>query len=538
MNFLQLQTTQDLANFFEIDLKHLMYLVHVMPGHIKYKSFKIITKKKERLISSPFFRLKKIQYRLKEEFEKIYKPRKSVYGFIKDKSIKENAINHLNKRYIFNIDLQDFFGSITAIRIKYLLQSYPFNFPSIVAEIISKLICYQGVLPQGSPCSPIISNMIAHRMDGELSFLAKKNNATYTRYVDDITFSFTKRFKALPKDILTFENGDLNVGAKLDQIINSNGFIVNQKKVRLGKRSTRMEVTGITVNEKLNVPRKYIRKIRTLLHLVEKYGEQEADRIFSTYKRTRVSKYPPRIEKAIFGMLTYLAQIVGYNNMVYYNLAKKYNSLEFKSKLLIIKPVDLQIIDALWVILLPTCEEGTAFSISNNLVVTAAHVVINEDTNQPFEEIQIYKSFAQDQIYHLEVLKYNIDADVAICKIMENYKDDSFFELGGNIENKLKLLGFPQFQPNQHKPHSADCDLMFKTTIKEYKYFSINTPIIGGNSGGPVIDSCKRVVGVASKGYFGQGIIDQGSLVNKSIHVTIMGHNLCSDIQNVKDLID
>ena len=380
--------------------------------------------------------------------------------------------------------------------------------------------------------------MIAHRMDGELTYLAKKNNATYTRYVDDITFSFTKRFKALPRDIIDFNNGELNVGVKLNDIITSNGFIINQSKVRLGKKSNRMEVTGITVNEKLNVPRKYIRKIRTLIHLIEKYGEEEANKIFANFKRSRASKYPPKIEQALFGMLVYLAQIIGKDNIIYYNLAKKYNSFIFKKKLYIIKPRDLQIIDALWVVMLPTCEEGTAFSIANNLIVTAAHVVIDEDTKKPVEDISIYKSFDQDNIYTLEVIDFNYNADVAICKIKESFQETSFFELDNQLTEKLNLLGFPSFQANQHKPHSSECNLMFKTKIFDHDFFSINTPIIGGNSGGPIINSEKKVVGVASKGYYGQGEITQSNIVNKSIHVTILGNNLCSNIQNVQNLIE
>lgn len=537
MNFLTLNTLQDLADFLKISIEHLKYLIFVMPDNKKYKSFTIYTKKKERIINSPFFRLKSIQNNLKNEFENIYKPRKSVYGFIKNRSIKENAENHLNKRYVFNIDLQTFFGTITNKRVRFLLQSSPFNFPPIVAYAISRLVCFQGYLPQGSPCSPIISNMIAHRMDGELTYLAKKNNATYTRYVDDITFSFTKRFKALPRDIIDFSNGELNVGIKLNDIITSNGFIINQSKVRLGKKSNRMEVTGITVNEKLNVPRKYIRKIRTLIHLIEKYSEEEANIAFSKFKRSRASKHSPKIEQAIFGMLTYLAQIIGNDSIVYYNLAKKYNSFNFKNKLNIIKPKDLQIIDALWVVMLPTCEEGTAFSIANNLIVTAAHVVINGNTKKPVEGILIYKSFEQSKLYTLEILEFNIHSDVAICKIQEHFEETSFFEIDNQLTEKLNLLGFPSFHPSQHKPHSSECNLMFKTKMHAHDFFSINTPIIGGNSGGPIINSEKKVVGVASKGYYGQGEITESNKESGSIHVTILGHNLCSNIQNVEDLI-
>ncbi|MDC5005694.1 reverse transcriptase family protein, partial [Acinetobacter baumannii] len=325
-------------------------------------------------ILSPCKKLKKIQYQLKKELEIIYKPRSCANGFIKERNNIKNANSHLSKRYIFNLDLQDFFPSITKKRVFFLLKSNGLNFNTEVAEILAKLICHEGVLPQGSPCSPIISNMIAYRMDRELIQLAKMHNATYTRYVDDITFSFTTRFKALPKSILTFKEDELTVGEKLTEIIDSNGFTINQSKVRLGKRSNRMEVTGLTVNEKLNVRRKYIKKIRVLFHLIEKHGEEEANRIFATFKRTRGSKYPPQIKQTLYGMLIYLGQVIKTNASLFYKFAMRYNKLNYSKKLPIIKPKEQLAREALWIVDSidddAECYQGTAFSISSGLIVT------------------------------------------------------------------------------------------------------------------------------------------------------------------------
>lgn len=552
MLFLELNNAQDVANFFNISLRHLNYLMYKMPSNKKYRSFTIKTKNKERTILSPCKKLKKIQYQLKKELEIIYKPRSCANGFIKERNNIKNANSHLSKRYIFNLDLQDFFPSITKKRVFFLLKSNGLNFNTEVAEILAKLICHEGVLPQGSPCSPIISNMIAYRMDRELIQLAKMHNATYTRYVDDITFSFTTRFKALPKSILTFKENELTVGEKLTEIIDSNGFTINQSKVRLGKRSNRMEVTGLTVNEKLNVRRKYIKKIRVLFHLIEKHGEEEANRIFATFKRTRGSKYPPQIKQTLYGMLIYLGQVIKTNASLFYKFAMRYNKLNYSKKLPIIKPKEQLAREALWIVDSidddAECYQGTAFSISSGLIVTAAHVVINED--KPYEEIEIYKIDSQSKKYKLQVIDFDIISDVAICKIEEPQPHTSFINLSSkaDIDSNLILLGFPSFQPAQTSCHIARCNHMFDTIINAKKYFSINTSIIGGNSGGPIINSDYELVGIASKGYYGTGDIklntseDNDSPIKKSqikgIHVTIMGHNLCSHVNNVYNLIN
>lgn len=545
MDFKDLKDHNDVANFFNISLRHLNYMLYVMPPNKAYKEFIVKTKKKERKIHSPNKRLKCIQNKLKDEFEKIYRPRISTFGFIKNRNTIKNAERHLDKRYIFNLDLQDYFPSISRKRIYYLLRKDPFLFNDEVAKIFSKLICFGDQLPQGSPCSPIISNMISYRMDGQLTKLAKKYNATYTRYVDDISFSFTNRFKALPKAIITHNDGELTIGNELNQIIESNGFTINQGKVRLGKKSNRMEVTGITVNEKLNVPRKYIKKIRTLFHLIDHYNYEKANQIFSTFERTRASKYPPKIEFALHGMLTYLGSVIGQNASIYYKYAIRFNKYNFNLKLPYQKPIDLKISDALWVVDFmdeATLDggQGTAFSITPNYIATAAHVIL-DSSDKPFKDIEVYKLSDTDKKFKLEVIKFDKASDVALCKISGEYYDDSYISASqlpiNRIQGNLKLLGFPSYQAPQLSAHTSPCHLTFYSRRENKDYFSINTPIIGGNSGGPIINSANEVVGIASKGYYGTGEITMKELTEKTVRVTITGNNFCSFISNLNHLI-
>lgn len=545
MDFLQLTNAQEVADFFEIKIRHLNYMLYVMPPNKAYKEFNIKTKNKERKIHSPNKRLKRIQHQLKNEFEKIYRPKASTFGFVKRKNTIKNAERHLDKRYVFNLDLKDYFPSITRKRIYYLLRKDPFIFNDEVAKIISKLVCFGDQLPQGSPCSPIVSNMISYRMDGQLTKLAKKYNATYTRYVDDISFSFTNRFKALPKAIITHNDGELAIGNELNNIIETNGFTINQNKVRLGKKSNRMEVTGITVNEKLNVPRKYIKKIRILFHLIDHYNYNKANEIFSKFKRTRASKDTPKIEFALHGMLTYLGAVIGKDAPLYYKYATRFNTYKFGLKLPFEKPCEIKINDALWVIDFMDEEsmeggQGTAFSITPDLIATAAHVIL-DSSNKPFKDIEVYKLSDTKKKFKLEVIKFDIKSDIALCKILTNYRDDSYIPISqlniNQIQGNLKLLGFPSYQAPQLSAHISPCHLTFHSKRDDKDYFSINTSIIGGNSGGPIINSANEVVGIASKGYYGSGEITMDALTKRVVNVTITGNNFCSFVSNLRDLM-
>ncbi|MFM7372884.1 MAG: reverse transcriptase domain-containing protein, partial [Sphaerospermopsis kisseleviana] len=100
-----------------------------------------------------------------------------------------NAKNHCNKKFVLNLDIKDFFPTITQQRIRGVMMSPPYNLPSQIATTISHICCYEGKLPQGAPTSPIISNIVCAKLDSELRLLAKQNKCFYTRYADDITFS-------------------------------------------------------------------------------------------------------------------------------------------------------------------------------------------------------------------------------------------------------------------------------------------------------------------------------------------------------------
>lgn len=150
---------------------------------------------KTRLINAPDERLKSIQQQIASLLVPLYRVRNPVHGFVADKSVKSNALAHLRKRFILNLDLSDFFPSITENRVEGVLLSVGVD--GRVSEIVARLCCWKSQLPQGAPTSPILSNMICFRLDKELLTFAKGVRCIYTRYADDITLSSWQPMTAL-----------------------------------------------------------------------------------------------------------------------------------------------------------------------------------------------------------------------------------------------------------------------------------------------------------------------------------------------------
>jgi RNA-directed DNA polymerase len=281
-----------------------------------------------RLISSPNATLKDVQQKLNTVLQKIYHPKHCVKGFVLNRSIVDNASVHVKTKFILNIDIKDFFGSINFGRVRGLFLSKPFNFTSEVATVLAQICCHNNALPQGAPTSPVISNMICSRLDGELQRLAKQYCFYYTRYADDITFSKTVPF---PKEIVDKKpSGELIIGPQLLKIFTDNGFELNSSKSRLLEQFNRQVVTGLVVNRKVNVRREYIRQIRAMIHAWETYGLDKAqEEFFNKYdRRTRNPlQKKPNFSWIVKGKLEFLGQVRGKNDKIYLNLRSKIKSL-------------------------------------------------------------------------------------------------------------------------------------------------------------------------------------------------------------------
>ncbi|WP_339137222.1 MAG: TIR domain-containing anti-phage reverse transcriptase [Candidatus Electrothrix sp. GW3-4] len=289
--FSVLNSGQDVANFLEIPYGQLLYLLYKRPDEKKYISFYIPKKTKgRRLISKPMKGIDILQQKLKPHLESFYRTKAPVHGFVKGKSIVSNASAHKKHKYVLNVDLADFYGTINYGRVRGVFLATPFKFGEKAASVLAQLICFQNKLPQGACTSPVVSNLVASNLDKKLVALAKRYHCQYTRYADDITISCNK--KTFPHSLATYEGnnpitGETIIGKLLEDTIDSAGFRVNHSKVRLQIPFIRQSVTGLTVNEFPNVNRDFIRSVRAMLHDWKTNG-------LLTAEKNYISKHPQK----------------------------------------------------------------------------------------------------------------------------------------------------------------------------------------------------------------------------------------------------
>ena len=516
-DFLKISNHTQLACFFGLSYSGLAKIIYKTDDAYKYHQFEMPKKGGGyRKISSPAKKLKAIQGRLKEVLYEIYPTKPSAHGFAKGRSIVTNAEKHLDKKYIFNIDLADFFGSIHFGRVRNLFKSSPFNFNNSVSTILAQICCFKNVLPQGAPTSPIISNMIAWKMDSQLQNLAKITNGTYTRYADDISFSYTSRKRRLPEEVIVLRDGEASPGNALTHIIEENGFNINYDKVRLCSLMSRMEVTGLTVNEFPNVKRQYIRQISSMLHAWRKHGYEAAEKEFNEKysHRHRASDKPKSLLHVVKGKLSFLRSVRTGRSSLFNKLAMQFNDLveeEHKFKILNITDPEQNAIDSLWVI--EACydsengevitQQGTGFHLKDVGIVTCAHVV--SEKGNIFERLEAFKHSDPANKYKLKVERVCAHRDVAICSIVieaGSKQTEHFIERSAKpleMQVDVKLLGFPAYAPG-HGHFMVDSKVAKFYTQSAVSKFEISSQIREGNSGGPIINQDSEVVGIALEG--------------------------------------
>jgi len=456
--FLQMETREHLLTVLNY-AKPFVYGKNAVPFELKqltyysrqnaksYKEFKV--KKKsggDRTIHAPVKGLKAIQKTLAFVLQCVFIPHEAATGFVKNKSIVDNAKVHVGNYYVFNVDLKDFFQSIDQARVWKCLQLKPFllndehptdfknetknkslvsqfktdygekifykiegstcyfindkkgnysrfkkrmynqfdelrkqneelnniedsvlfenevlprivnkyietennldkikflnNFSRIdLASFISNICCTEmsverkdsegnwveikkNVLPQGAPTSPVLTNVVCQRLDYLLSAVAKRFGLKYSRYADDITFS--SLHNVFQKDSPFLK--------EMQRIIEDQGFTINESKTRLQVDGIRKEVTGLVVNEKVNVKKRYIKDLRKWLYLWERYGYTKAEMIFRKdylNDKGHLKKRSPNMTNVIDGKLNYLSMVKGETNNTYLKLKERFDELRF-----------------------------------------------------------------------------------------------------------------------------------------------------------------------------------------------------------------
>lgn len=299
----------------------------------RYRTFTIPKKSGGvRTISAPVKLLKSFQTYVNRLLQAFYDAPECVTGFVPEKSVVDNAEQHIGQTYVFNSDLKDFFPSINQARVWGALKTRPFNFPEKVAAAIAGMCCIletvqdgegkftdRYVLPQGSPCSPVLTNIVCHNLDWKLSGLSRRFHLKYSRYADDITFSGNRNIFQDSGEFMT----------EFRRIVKEQNFVINEKKTRLQKRGCRQEVTGLVVSDRVNVTREYVRDIDNLLYIWEKHGHNAAFAKFLVHytPKQNLHTYNPNMENVLGGKLNYLRMVKGDDSPVWRRLQKRYNKL-------------------------------------------------------------------------------------------------------------------------------------------------------------------------------------------------------------------
>ena len=321
-------------------LSHVAHILDIKPGMLSFQLYKkpkaTLYKKFEipkshggtREISAPEKDLKFIQHRLSlllqrcvEEINvasghvETEKNPGIAHGFKRKHSIMSNARAHQTRRYVFNVDLHDFFGTIHIGRIiGFFTKDKSFALHPKVALVLAQIACHEGKLPQGSPCSPVISNLIGHMMDVQLVRLATATGCTYTRYADDLTFSSNKQ--SFPSRVAkqTDEDKDIwTLGVGLKRIVKRSGFSFNDKKTRMQYKDSRQEVTGLTVNRKINAHKDYRNTVRAMVHRLITTGSFEYIYKSVDDKGVEAVKTEPGKTSELRGMLAFIDHVEQYH---------------------------------------------------------------------------------------------------------------------------------------------------------------------------------------------------------------------------------
>ncbi|MBN1846880.1 MAG: RNA-directed DNA polymerase [Sedimentisphaerales bacterium] len=163
---------------------------------------------------------------------------------------------HVGAAVVIRMDIKDFFTATTAKRLRQYFQRLGWD--AVATDCLLRLTTYKGSLPQGAPTSPRLSNLVNYRLDARLAGLAGRCGASYTRYADDLTFSFA----ALPdRSVMP------DVIRVTKKILGQYGYRLHQRrKLHIRRRHQRQIVTGLVVNHRAALPRATRRRLRAVEH--------------------------------------------------------------------------------------------------------------------------------------------------------------------------------------------------------------------------------------------------------------------------------
>lgn len=277
---------------FIYDLKHFCILTNSSVKQIRfflsnkekaYSTFNLAKKNGNlREINAPTKRLKYVQRWILDDILYKIDSGPSSHGFVPGKSIVTNASAHVNQDFVLGVDIKDFFPSINIHSVYFVFESA--GFTKKVAWMLALLCTYNEKLPQGSPTSPTLANLVSLNLDRQIEAYCARRNFRYSRYADDITISGSSN---LPKH-----------KQKIIDIIEQSGFVVNEDKTRMLSQGSKQKVTGLVVNDKVSIGRKRKKNLRAIVHNILKNGPENENR-----------ENDPFFKEKIFGELAFVKMV-------------------------------------------------------------------------------------------------------------------------------------------------------------------------------------------------------------------------------------
>jgi RNA-directed DNA polymerase len=310
-SFPAFRTPQQLAQWLELPMGRLAWLVHRYAADSRPQNereahyhFHWLDKRRggRRLIESPKRTLKAAQHRILREILDKVPPHDAAHGFSAGRSILTNARPHVKQAVLVKFDLANFYPSVTFARVTAIFRSLgysreaaiwlarlttsalPTNMPFVKDTPTAVLPYFRRHLPQGAPTSPALANLSAYSLDVRLSGLARSFGAVYTRYADDLTFSGPPRFGTSLRDFIPL----------VSQIVRRERFRLNYSKRRVLRSTGALTVTGVVVNEKLNVSRREFDRLKAMLTNCVRHGAASQNRSghphFAAHLRGRIAQ--------------------------------------------------------------------------------------------------------------------------------------------------------------------------------------------------------------------------------------------------------
>lgn len=219
-----------------------------------YRQFTIPKGSGRRQIEAPRVALKIIQKWLANQFQRLFTAPDHVFGFVAGRSHIHAAKKHVAARWVHSVDIADFFPSTPVATVFDAARRLGYNDQS--SKLIALLCCLRGHLAQGSPASPVISNIAFANVDEKLRAIAIRHELRVTRYADDIVFSGVG------------EAPD-SLHAEIVESLNETPWRVSERKTEFTKTPGRLKVHGLLVHrEVIRLTKGYRNKLRAFRHLL------------------------------------------------------------------------------------------------------------------------------------------------------------------------------------------------------------------------------------------------------------------------------